>query len=62
MSTETKTSSSKNDGAAVTVQPIVRLAARLIWDVSEFLNIGLGLFAPHVFGVMIGRRPIKNES
>ena len=29
---------------------------RGIWNLSEFTGVGLGRFAPFVFGKMIGRR------
>jgi hypothetical protein len=32
-----------------------RIMWRLIWLASEFTGIGLGRFAPFVFGKMIGR-------
>ncbi len=35
--------------------------ATLIWNMSEFYNIPLGIFAPYVFGIMIGSKPNKEE-
>jgi hypothetical protein len=35
---------------------MMRLFAKLIWDISEHTGIGLGRFAPIVFGIMIGRK------
>ena len=32
---------------------------RAVWDISEFTGIGLGRFAPYVFGMMIGRNVKK---
>ncbi len=34
---------------------------RFVWDVSEFAGIGLGRFAPFVFGRMIGRKGARVE-
>ena len=31
----------------------------LLWDISEFTGIGLGRFAPYVFGKMIGSKPVE---
>lgn len=31
-----------------------RIFYRLLWDLSEFTGIGLGRFAPYVFGQMVG--------
>jgi hypothetical protein len=39
----------------------VRFICRIIWEVTEFTGIGLGKFAPWVFGGMIGRLPHKIE-
>jgi hypothetical protein len=35
---------------------------RGIWNLSEFTGIGLGRFAPFVFGRMIGRRGVEVEA
>jgi hypothetical protein len=32
---------------------------KTIWELSEFYGIGLGRFAPFVFGKMIGRKGKK---
>ena len=36
----------------------MKTVCRIIWDLSEWTGIGLGRFAPHVFGCMIGSKPI----
>jgi hypothetical protein len=35
---------------------------RIIWELSEFTGIGLGKFAPFVFGKMIGRKGEKVDN
>lgn len=35
----------------------MKLLARLIWNFSEWSGIGLGRFAPSIFGLMIERKP-----
>ena len=35
--------------------------ARQIWNFSEWSGIGLGRFAPHVFGAMIGSKANKKK-
>jgi hypothetical protein len=30
-----------------------------VWEISEFTGIGLGRFAPYVFGKMIGSKGVK---
>lgn len=37
----------------------MRTIGRLIWDISEFTGIGLGKYAPIVFGLMIGSKGKK---
>lgn len=32
-----------------------------IWNLSEFTNIGLGKYAPKIFGWMIGSKQIKQK-
>ena len=32
---------------------------RIIWELSEFTGIGLGRFAPLVFGKMIGKEGVR---
>lgn len=39
-----------------------RMLARWLWEVSEFFNIPLGRFAPHVFAAMIGCEKYENGS
>jgi len=34
---------------------------RFVWDLSEVTGIGLGRFAPYVFGMMVGVEGKKNE-
>lgn len=34
----------------------------LIWNVSEFTGIGLGKYAPYVFGKMIGSDGVEIDS
>ena len=41
---------------------MIRLLATLIWNVSEYTNIGLGRFAPYVFGLMIGAKTMKRQT
>lgn len=41
---------------------MIKCIARLIWDLSEFTGIGLGRFAPYIFGAMIGRKPYKHKN
>jgi hypothetical protein len=33
----------------------------IVWNLSEWLGIPLGKFAPFVFGKMIGSKPVKTE-
>lgn len=35
--------------------------AKIIWDISELTGIGLGKYAPKIFGYMIGSKPKKIE-
>ena len=34
----------------------------IIWELSEWTGIGLGRFAPHIFGGMIGSKPIARAA
>lgn len=36
-----------------------KLIYKMIWNMSEFTGIGLGRFAPTVFGGMLGSKPSK---
>lgn len=38
-----------------------RVIFGIIWNLSEFTGIGLGRFAPYVFGKLIGHRPHEVE-
>ncbi len=40
----------------------MRLLARIVWDLSEWSGIGLGRFAPIVFGLMIGSKGRKIDA
>ena len=33
---------------------MIKILARNIWNMSEYYNINLGIFAPYIFGLMIG--------
>lgn len=35
----------------------MKTLAQIIWNVSEYTGIGLGKFAPYIFGAMIGAKP-----
>lgn len=37
----------------------MKYIAKIIWDLAEYTGIGLGRFAPYVFGMMIGAKPVK---
>jgi hypothetical protein len=39
----------------------MKIIGKVIWDLSEYLNIPLGNFAPTVFGWMIGRKGKKTQ-
>jgi len=39
----------------------MKAIARLIWETSELTGIGLGRFAPYVFGLMIGAKPKEKK-
>ena len=41
------------------MRKIKKFIGSCIWDFSEFTNIGLGRFAPIVFGWMIGSKGKK---
>ncbi len=34
----------------------MKILATIIWNLSEFTGIGLGRFAPYIFGRMIGAK------
>lgn len=38
---------------------MMKLIATIIWEISEFTGIGLGKYAPVVFGYMIGSKGKK---
>lgn len=40
----------------------MKLIATIIWEISEFTGIGLGKYAPVVFGYMIGSKGKRNET
>jgi hypothetical protein len=40
---------------------ILQKIASLIWNFHELLGISLGKLAPYIFGLMIGRKPQKND-
>jgi len=40
----------------IIIRAINQFIFRVIWNISEFLGIGLGRFAPFVFSQMIGRK------
>lgn len=37
----------------------MKTLARFIWNLSEFLHLPLGRFAPYIFKVMIGAKEMK---
>lgn len=37
----------------------MRTIGKIIWDISEFTGIGLGKYAPIVFGWMVGSKGKK---
>ena len=37
----------------------MRIIGKIIWDISEFTGIGLGKYAPIVFGWMVGSKGKK---
>jgi hypothetical protein len=39
----------------------VKFIASIIWNLSESSGIGLGRFAPYVFGVMVGSKPERGS-
>ena len=42
-----------------TIQIIVKTIASTIWNLSEWSGIGLGRFAPYVFGLMLSSKPLR---
>ena len=40
-------------------QSILKIPATTLWNLSEWSGIGLGRFAPFVFGLMIGSKPLR---
>lgn len=38
---------------------MIKFIAQQIWNLSEWSKIGLGRFAPYVFGLMIGAKSMK---
>jgi hypothetical protein len=39
-------------------QSLLKIPATILWNLSEWSGIGLGRFAPTVFGWMIGSKPV----
>ncbi len=39
----------------------LHLLASLVWNFSEFFGIGLGNLAPHIFGIVINAKKIKED-
>ena len=40
---------------------MIKAFSTIIWNLSEWSGIGLGRFAPLVFGLMIGRKGRKKD-
>jgi len=40
---------------------MIEFLATQLWNFSEWSGISLGRFAPHVFGAMIGSKPVLVE-
>lgn len=40
---------------------MLSLLGRIIWEVSEYLHINLGKYAPTVFGWMIGKKGVRRD-
>ena len=39
----------------------ITFIASCIWNASEYFGVGLGRFAPYIFGLVINRRPKKQK-
>lgn len=42
-------------------QSLLKIPATTLWNLSEWSGIGLGRFAPFVFGLMVGSKPVRKR-
>lgn len=40
---------------------MIKKLATNIWNMSEYYNIPLGIFAPYILGLMVGSKPNKKK-
>ena len=43
-------------------QALLKIPATTLWNLSEWSGFGLGRFAPFVFGLMIGSKPVRKKA
>lgn len=41
------------------LRELLKIPATTLWNLSEWSGVGLGRFAPLVFGLMLGSKPFK---